>query len=295
MPQQNYKQKTKLLLIGFGDVNQRLANVKKADSDVTAVRRSEMFFPDVHCKAGDATDRRFIRSLLNDKPDQIVITLSPSDHSEKGYVDTYLAATKALVASATQLEQTPEVIFISSSSVYGQNCGEIIDEESECSPTGYNGKILLRAEQCLLNSNLSTTVIRFSGIYGPGKFRLINKSIDPDRAPAESTHWTNRIHAEDCAGVIKHILDTPKHKRHSIYLASDNLPVEQETVLNWLKQKLLGIGPNRVPRKNERRIQTGKRCDNSRLIESGYRFSYPSYQEGFVPIITEYRQGVKRA
>jgi len=161
MSQQKSKQKTKLLLLGFGDINQRLAQLRKADSLITAVRRTETSFSGVVCKAGDATDRSFLETLLSDQPDQIVMTLSPSDRSEQGYKNTYLAAAKTLVAAAEVSGQTPELIFISSTSVYAQNHGEVVNEKSTCLPTRYNGKILLEAEQCFLDKKLPTTVIRF--------------------------------------------------------------------------------------------------------------------------------------
>lgn len=301
MPEQNAeknkgenKESNELLLLGFGDINQRLARLKRQDSVITALRRSEMSFADVNCQTGDATDRGVLRSLLGDKPDQIVITLSPSDRSEEGYANTYLAAAKTLVSAAEESGQSPEVIFISSSSVYAQNSGEIVNEESECSPTRYNGKILIESENLLLNSTLPATIIRFSGIYGPGRFRLIDKSLTTDRQPDEQTHWTNRIHAEDCAAVIKHILEIPKTERHSIYLASDHMPVEQDVVLSWLRQCLGKDLPNRRPESPTRvqaeTMQTGKRCSNQRLVESGYHFSYPTYREGFIPIIAEYQK-----
>lgn len=287
-----------LLLIGFGDINQRLANMMKDRSIVTAIRRSNFSVDGVNCKVGDATDQKVLLSLLDKSPDQVVITLSPSDYSEQGYRSTYLSAAETLVRATENLGTAPEVLFVSSSSVYAQNGGEVINEGSECTPTRYNGQVLLEAEQCLITSHLPATIVRFSGIYGPGRYRLIKNSSSANFELPVTIQWTNRIHADDCAGVIAHILNIPVESRESLYLASDSKPVPSHVVKNWLAKqitsqmsdKISEITINNDVSDIEKLPCTGKRCNNTRLIESGYKFIYPSYKEGFPEIISEYLQ-----
>ena len=284
------KEKPKLLLLGFGDINQRLAMLRKDDTDITAVRRSLVSVDGIQCLAGDVTNRKFFSRLISQRPDQILITLSPSDHSEQGYMSTYLAAAETLVEAAEQINYQPEVIFVSSSSVYGQNQGELIDEESPCEPSRYNGQILLKAETCLLSANLPATIIRFSGIYGPGRYRLIKLSeAEPDTEP-ELIQWTNRIHADDCARAIAHLLDLPAAKRETVYLASDSEPVPSHSVRQWIKQHLAGNEPTLETcfDNNSRKEHKGKRCNNARLLKTGFEFKYPSYKQGFPEIIAQY-------
>ena len=63
-------------------------------------------------------------------------------------------------------------LYVSSTSVHGQDNGEWIDETSPTIPTSDDGRICLDAEAVVCshfgNSNRAT-VLRLSGIYGPGR------------------------------------------------------------------------------------------------------------------------------
>ena len=61
-------------------------------------------------------------------------------------------------------------------SVYHQMDGSWVDETSPTEPTSFGGKELLAAENALLSSNVPGTVVRFTGIYGPDRTRMINQS-----------------------------------------------------------------------------------------------------------------------
>jgi len=173
--------------------------------------------------------------------------------------------------------------------VYGQNNGEWVNEDSECLPARHNGKILLEAEALLSESALNTTVVRFSGIYGSGRHRLIGLCLKQTLdSQIGQIHWTNRINSEDCAAVIEHLLLLPAEQRESLYLASDNLPVERHRVYNWIRDQLQASRLSEPDSLDERVQVTGKRCDNSRLIQSGFEFRYPSFKEGFIPVLKEY-------
>lgn len=285
----------KLLLFGFGDINQRLARLMGQSAEITAVRRTAMKPEDIHYQQGDVTNSEFVSSLLSNEPDQIVVTLSPSEYSEQGYRSTYLAAIETLTETANRFGAKPEILFVSSSSVYDQNHGEAVDETTLCQPTGHNGRVLLEAEHCLLASGLPGSIIRFSGIYGPGRYRLINNSLSGEHHQPDIIQWTNRIHADDCARVIAHLLNVPLCQRQNLYLASDQLPVPSHVVKGWLYNQI--TGKNRYPMVSDTDVRsflgatsTGKRCDSSRLISSGFSFRYPGYQQGFVPILAEYKK-----
>ncbi len=83
---------------------------------------------------------------------------------------------------ANVLQRLPEgvrrFVHISSTSVYGQDRGEWVDEQSECRPRTESGRVCLEAEQTLWRffatagaEGLTATVLRCSGIYGPGRLR----------------------------------------------------------------------------------------------------------------------------
>jgi nucleoside-diphosphate-sugar epimerase len=97
-----------------------------------------------------------------------------------------------------------KVLFISSTSVYGED-NSLVTEETELNPDTESGKQLVQVEQLLQsNSNFKTTILRFGGLIGedrhPIKFLAGRKNIENPNAPI------NLIHQEDCIGIILEIL-----------------------------------------------------------------------------------------
>jgi nucleoside-diphosphate-sugar epimerase len=98
------------------------------------------------------------------------------------------------------------VLFISSTSVYGEN-NTIITEETTTNPDTEGGRQLVKAEALLQkNSHFKTTILRFGGLIGedrnPVKFLSGRENIENPEAPI------NLIHQEDCIGIILKILET---------------------------------------------------------------------------------------
>lgn len=96
------------------------------------------------------------------------------------------------------------VIFISSTSVYGED-NLVVTEETELNPDTESGKQLVQSEQLLLsNSNFKTSILRFGGLIGedrhPIKFLAGRTNIENPNAPI------NLIHQDDCIGIILEIL-----------------------------------------------------------------------------------------
>ena len=96
------------------------------------------------------------------------------------------------------------VIFISSTSVYGED-NLVVTEETELNPDTESGKQLVQTEQLLLsNSNFKTSILRFGGLIGedrhPIKFLAGRTNIENPNAPI------NLIHQDDCIGIILEIL-----------------------------------------------------------------------------------------
>ena len=60
-------------------------------------------------------------------------------------------------------------LYVSSSSVYGQSDGGWVDEASPTEPLEESGRIVLEAERTLHAALPDAVVLRFSGIYGPGR------------------------------------------------------------------------------------------------------------------------------
>lgn len=275
----------KLLIIGCGDLGRRLARrLDNLPYQCVGLRRHPADdSADLHYLAADATDAAALSRVVASNYDVIVITMTPAERSDDGYREAYVHTSQHLLAALKSRQCTPRlVIFASSTGVYGQNDGSWVDEVSPTRPESFTGRRMLEAEQVWRSSGLPHCILRFSGIYGPGRNRL----IDQVRAgrPASNAGFTNRIHADDCAGVMAHIIESQREGATvpSLLLASDCAPAPAEEVSAWLAQRM-GLPP---PPAGESTIHSNKRCRNHWLLALGYRFIYPDYQTGYAAILS---------
>lgn len=280
-----------VLVLGCGDLGLRLAALLPEHRyRVTGVRRSPPAASDPspahltyrQCDAGNLEE---LHPLLAEPVDVIVITMTPDERSDAGYRRAYVDTCEHLIASLKAHQYTPKLIlFVSSTSVYGQQDGSWVDEESITQPESFSGLQLLDAESLIRSSGFTHTIVRFSGIYGPGRTRLIDQ-VRQGRAVL-SAAYTNRIHAEDCAGVMAHLIEKSCHGETlaTVYLASDSTPAPMAEVVNWLAMQLkvdqARFAPDHIDAE-----RGNKRCANQRLLSSGYRLRYPGYQEGYAELL----------
>jgi nucleoside-diphosphate-sugar epimerase len=283
----------RVLIAGCGYVGSRLAAVlAESGAGVFALRRTPGDgWPGVTTLCADLADPETLTTLPRPL-DAVVFCASPSSPDERGYRRIFIDGLRNLTVALTARDRPPgRLIFTSSTAVYGQSKGEWVDERSPTRPRRFNGKVLLEAERLLHDGPLPGCVMRFGGIYGPGRARRIEQvrsgkvRLDPG-AP----HYTNRIHLEDAARSLMHLMSLDSVL--PVYLGVDDEPAADNDVLRFLAAEL-GLAEPPVADSRSSRRSGSKRCRNDRLIASGYRLTYPSYREGYRSI-TSAPQGPPR-
>jgi nucleoside-diphosphate-sugar epimerase len=234
---------------------------------------------------GDATDKEQLLSVASEGFDIWIATITPGEFTEQAYKDSYLAVAKSISSTIYQLQKAPRlVLWVSSTSVYGDFKGDWVSEVTQPEPNTFSGKILLAAEKIIQQIPCETSVIRFSGIYGPGRTRLLSQVLAGMGRPSSPEQWSNRVHADDCGGILSHLVEYGLSGGSLLpeYLASDSAPVTQHEVRQWLAEQL-------AVSLVEEEVKTGstRRCDNSRLLASGYQFKYPTFKEGYGRLIND--------
>lgn len=272
-----------VLLMGAGDLAERLYPLLKSqDTEVLGARRNPKDNVPFQQVKADATKVEDWLKLLKHKPREIVITLTPTEFSDEGYEQGYVKPALALAEAlkSTDSDYRPFTLFVSSTSVYGERMGEWVNEATPAKPDTFSGKRLLQAEAILQDADCNLCVVRFAGIYGPGREGMVARLISGDLKITPA--WLNRIHVRDCVGTISHLLD--RHRAElpvePVYLACDNLPVRQEEFVRGLADKL-GIDTDSLPATGQIGPRGNKRCNNALLLESGYRFIFPTWKEGY--------------
>ena len=273
--------KEQVLIVGCGDIGRRLAQcLGQENYSVTGLRRHPpVDIEGLRYQACDATDLVQLRQALQQDFSILVISMTPNERSDSGYQRAYVQTCENLVGGLKALARQPKlIVFVSSSAVYNQMDGDWVDEDSPAEPESFSGKRLLEAEQIIRSSGFTNTIVRFSGIYGPGRNRLIEQ-VRQGRA-SNSPHFTNRIHADDCASVIAHLIEL-RHQNiplAPVYLATDNIPAPMVEVVTWLAGKL---GVSDFLSEDAVNERGNKRCSNARLLASGFTFRYPGFKDGY--------------
>lgn len=272
---QDTKHMKKVLLLGYGDIAQRTAPLLLEQGwQVTGACRTPSNKPQlagVTLTTADANHEQDLRELLVQGFDAIVITLTPSDYSREGYHQGYVVPCRHLQHLLHQQATAPRVIYISSTGVYGQRDGEWVDETSATEPNSDSGDMLLQAEQVILGSAAVTSVLRCSGIYGPGRERLQAqlKAGTATITPA----WTNRIHSDDIAGFIAYLLEHPEH-HEPVYVVTDDEPLLQEHAYQRMANAL-GIDISGLTRSDRIGPRGSKRLRNDKMRATGYQLKHP--------------------
>lgn len=277
------------LILGCGDVGMVLGKeLLEAGHHVIGARRSATALEGsgIEPLPLDLYDEAALAALPD--VDYVFYILSADRFDEAAYRAAYLDGLKAVLRTYEGRDEAPKrLFFVSSTSVYGQKEGERVDEETPAESAGFAGALMREAEEALWSSPLPGTAVRFSGIYGPGRDRLIRQVLEGRIAPKAPPMYSNRIHRDDCAGVLAHLvgLDTAGQPVDELYLASDCTPEPLYEVMAWLAGQLK-VEPTEVIQAPLRK-RSSKRCDNTRLLRTGYAFRYPSYREGYAQVMKE--------
>ena len=275
----------RVLIAGCGDLGSATGSRLVADGhEVFGIRRrAGPIAAGITPIAADLAELSSLQSLP-DGIDMLIYAAAADGFTDQAYERAYVTGLRNMLAAVEQ-PGLRRVIFVSSTSVYAQDDGSWVDERSATVPSGFSGLRLLQAEALLDALECDTSVVRFAGIYGPGRTQLIEQVRAGTRCVDDPVQWTNRIHRDDCAGVLHHValLDAPE----ALYLGVDSEPVGQCAVVRWLAGQLGAPEPVQVTASDAspRRRGGNKRCSNRRLLDSGYQFIYPGFKAGYSALL----------
>jgi nucleoside-diphosphate-sugar epimerase len=279
--------KASVLIAGCGDIGSRMATQLLAnDWQVYGLRRSIERLPaGVIGVAGDLFSEQCPAQWPSGEIDYVVYSAAATEHDEAGYQAAYVDGLKHTLSWLKQHGQKPKrLLFVSSSSVFAQKDGEWIDETSPARATNYSGRIMLDAEQVALNSGIAASVVRLTGIYGPGREWMLGQVRKGYRVAIDPPMYGNRIHADDAGGLLAFLLEADRQGEalDDCYIGVDNAPVPLAEVVGWLRERL---GVTEWAAETSTRRAGSKRCSNARAKALGWEPRYSSYREGYAEIL----------
>jgi nucleoside-diphosphate-sugar epimerase len=282
----------RVLIVGCGYVGLPLgADLVRQGYEVFGLRRSagaEAALKSAGIKplSGDITKRDTLTHLPASY-DWVVNCVSASGGGADDYREVYLRGMKNLV---TWLGATPlkKFVYTSSTSVYGQNDGSLVEETSPTEPAAATGQVLVETEKVLLaavrQQHFPAVILRLAGIYGPGRGYWFKQYLKNEaRIEGAGERILNMIHLGDVVGAIVAALNSGRPGE--VYNAVDDEPVSQLHFFQWLSGYLGKDLPPSMPEDPDavrKRGVTNKQVSNRRLKrELGYQFTYPTFREGY--------------
>lgn len=190
------------------------------------------------------------------------------------YAQTYISTAKNLVTVLNKNSTVKQLIYLSSSSVYGDKKGEWVDETSSLDTNSDYGKVLIEAEDIILGLNqkdIKVCLLRLGGIYGPGREldkrigRMAGKTL-----PGNGENFASWIHLED---VVKGIEFVHEKECHGIYNLVNDVKLNSKELCDLIcnRQELEQVywDANQHPFSS-----LNGRVDNSKIKKEGYQFVY---------------------
>ncbi len=272
------------LIVGYGYLGTRVAKRWRDDGhrvhvttrsvEKASVLRNDGFEP-VVC---DVLDMDSLSRLP--RVETVLYCVGFDRNSGQTMRDVYV---RGLSNVLEQLPHPDRFLHVSSTSVYGQKTGEFVDEHSQTEPEEENGRIVLDAEKALHQKLPEAIILRFAGIYGPGRLLRKKAIVGGEEIRADPERWLNLIHVEDGAAVV--VAAEKNGQPGRIYNVADDRPAHRREFYSALAHLLRAPEPRFVPldpnapppphEKANRRIATQRIHD-----ELNVTLVYPTFEQG---------------
>lgn len=229
------------------------------------------------CYEADLGSRDSIERLadqLPGSPDFIVHCAS----SSRGGPDAYRAVFVAGISHLVEIFPDARTMLTSSTSVYPQVDGEVVDESSPANPDRQTGQFLRKAEDILLGAG--GIALRLAGIYGPSRSVHLSRMIEGTATieSGEISRYLNQIHRDDAAGAIIHLIESNPFPGGEIFNVADDCPISQRECYQSLAEILdKPVPPEAPPNLNRKRAWTHKQVSNEKLKSTGWAPQFPSF------------------
>ena len=278
----------RLLIVGYGDIARRAAPLLSSCFELRIASRSN----------GLDLDRP--ASLTALEPADAVLHSAPPPQT--GEIDTRTTNLLAVLESRRILPT--RLVYISTSGVYGDCGGALVDESRAVNPQSARAKRRVYAEEKLAlwctQHRVALVVLRAPGIYAADRLPLERLRAGTPALREQDDVHTNHIHAEDLAGICARALedDAPA----GTYNASDDTQLKMGEWFDLVADRAGLPRPPRIARREAaERMPPGllsfmnesRRLDNRRLKRIlGARLRYPTVREGLEGLTHEHAVGV---
>ena len=219
------------LIIGCGYLGKRVASRWLAAGDtVYATTRSRAHADQfeamgLHPLQGDVTAAADAANGLPTLPtvDTVLWAVGFDRTAPASYEDVHVTGLQRLL---DRLPGQPRFIFISSTGVWGDGSGGLVNETTPPTPAREAGRALVAAEARLqAHRHGPGVVLRLAGLYGPDRLPRLADLQAGKPLPADPASWLNLIHIDDAAAVACDVAELSAPR--PLYVVSDGSPIRR--------------------------------------------------------------------
>lgn len=224
--------------------------------------------------------------------DLVANTVSAADSSVEGYRRSYVDGMRSILAWAARGPRpVGTMIYTSSTGVYPQGDGAVVDESASTDGASPTGRVLVEAENLLRAASGAAVarwfVLRLAGIYGPGRHYLLNAlRAGTTQFSGEPGFRMNLVHRDDIVSAMLAGARAPAEVRNEIFNVSDGAPPTRAELLAWLAAEL-HLSPPTFDGAAAASARKGGAVTPDRIIASGkIRRAF-----GWAPRFADFRAG----
>jgi len=212
------------------------------------------------------------------------------------YRQSYVGGMHSVLAWAAKGAAPVETfVYTSSTSVYPQGGGVIVDESAPAEGASPNGAIIRESEALLQHAPASAVrrhfILRLAGIYGPGRHHLLDQlRAGADQLGGSGAHRLNLAHRDDIVAAILAGLGAPATVGSGLFNVADSAPALRAEVVAWLAARLGRPVPGFDGSATTRRggaPMPDRIISNARIQQVlGWRPQYPDYRAGYEKLLS---------
>jgi nucleoside-diphosphate-sugar epimerase len=168
------------------------------------------------------------------------------------------------------------ILFTSSTSVYAQTDGSLVDENSPAEPRHRKGQILRETEDLVLEAK--GIVLRLGGIHGPGRSFFLSRFLD-GTATAQADRLINQVHRDDVVSALLLMAERRSEYPRQIFNVVGDEQISAKEAYEWLSSRLKRSVPMAAGAERPgKRGQSNKKVSNRKLRTLGWAPRYPTFE-----------------
>ena len=287
----------KLVVFGCGYIGMHLARLAvKAGAEVVALTRNVAKAEILKAEGMQVVIAKLSQiewhSAIEGYYDYAVNCVGSSGNGLHGYEESYVLGMQS-ICSWNQKNPIGTFVYTSSTSIYPQTGGVLVDEFASSEGVGERGKILQHAENLIHNASDDRDkmsryfILRLAGIYGPLRHYLLDQ-IKSGFVNAPLDNYLNLIYRDDVVSAIVACLAAPEKIGSSTFNCSDNNPASKREVIEWICNQLKIEFPQLVVSAASERSREGlNRRINSRSImdKLDWKPRFSDYKQGYLTLL----------